>query len=38
AGTLGYVLIGVHAVAALFHHYILRDTTLSRMLPGKRRR
>lgn len=38
AGTVGYVLIGVHAVAALFHHYILRDTTLSRMLPGKRRR
>lgn len=33
-GTFGYVLIGVHALAALFHHYFLRDNTLVRMLPG----
>jgi cytochrome b561 len=27
------ILAGVHAAAALFHHYILRDATLRRMLP-----
>lgn len=27
-----------HAAAALFHHYVLRDTTLVRMLPGNRSR
>jgi superoxide oxidase len=31
--TLGYGLVGLHAAAALFHHYIRRDTTLRRMLP-----
>jgi cytochrome b561 len=30
--TLGYVLIGAHAAAALYHHYVLRDDTLRRML------
>ncbi len=30
-GELGYFLIGAHAVAALFHHYIKRDNTLMRM-------
>ncbi|WP_134053986.1 cytochrome b [Rheinheimera aquimaris] len=35
AGKVGYALIGLHAVAALFHHYIRRDSTLKRMLPGK---
>lgn len=34
--TLGYVLIGLHAMAALLHHYVMRDTTLVRMLPGHR--
>ncbi|WP_034912111.1 cytochrome b561 [Erwinia sp. 9145] len=29
----GYWLIGLHTVAALFHHYFLRDNTLLRMLP-----
>ncbi|BBT70811.1 MULTISPECIES: cytochrome b561 [Enterobacteriaceae] len=29
----GYFLIGLHALAALFHHYIMRDNTLLRMLP-----
>lgn len=33
-GTAGYFLIGLHAVAALFHHYFVRDNTLRRMLPG----
>jgi len=32
-----YVLLGVvglHALAALYHHFVLRDRTLARMLPG----
>ena len=28
------ILAGVHAVAALVHHYAFRDRTLTRMLPG----
>jgi cytochrome b561 len=35
AGTAGYWLIGLHAVAALFHHYVSRDNTLTRMLPRR---
>ncbi len=35
-GTIGYFLIGLHAAAALVHHYYFRDNTLRRMLPGKR--
>jgi cytochrome b561 len=35
-GTVGYFLIGGHAVAALFHHFFIRDNTLVRMLPGRR--
>mgnify|MGYP006194607223 CR=1 FL=1 len=31
-GTVGYVLIGVHTAAALFHHYVLRDRVLAGML------
>lgn len=34
-GTAGYFLIGLHTVAALFHHYVVRDNTLRRMLPIK---
>ncbi|MFY3432418.1 cytochrome b [Achromobacter mucicolens] len=34
--TAGYFLVGMHAAAALFHHYILQDNTLARMLPGRR--
>lgn len=34
-GTLGYLLIGMHAAAALFHHFVVKDNTLVRMLPGK---
>lgn len=36
-GTIGYWLIGLHAVAALFHHYLMRDNTLLRMLPRRGR-
>ncbi len=32
-GQAGYGLIGLHAVAALGHHYVRRDGTLQRMLP-----
>lgn len=31
----GYLLIGLHAMAGLFHHYVVRDNTLARMLPGR---
>lgn len=34
-GNIGYFLIGAHAIAALFHHYIQRDNTLTRMLPKR---
>lgn len=33
--AIGYYLIGLHAAAGLFHHYVVRDTTLRRMLPFK---
>lgn len=33
--TAGYFLIGLHAAAALAHHYVTRDNTLLRMLPGR---
>ena len=29
------ILAGIHAAAALIHHYLWRDRTLTRMLPGK---
>ncbi|VVQ16651.1 Cytochrome b561 [Pseudomonas fluorescens] len=35
-GSTGYWLIGLHALAGLFHHYWVRDNTLVRMLPGRR--
>ena len=35
AGVAGYWLIGLHAAAGLFHHFIRRDNTLIRMLPGR---
>lgn len=33
-GKAGYALIAFHAAAALAHHYIRRDNTFRRMLPG----
>lgn len=33
----GYFLIGLHAAAALFHHYVVRDNTLRLMMPALRR-
>lgn len=35
---LGYWLVGLHAAAALFHHYFLKDNTLLRMMPSRRTR
>jgi superoxide oxidase len=32
-GTAGYFLIGLHAAAALYHHFVVGDNTLRRMLP-----
>ena len=34
-GKIGYWLIGLHALAGLYHHYVVRDNTLVRMLPRK---
>lgn len=31
--NIGYGLIGLHALAAIYHHYIVKDNTLVRMLP-----
>lgn len=33
-GNAAYLLIGLHAAAALYHHYVLRDDTLRKMLPA----
>lgn len=32
-GLSGYLFIALHALAALFHHYLVKDDTLVRMLP-----
>lgn len=32
-GKVGYFLIGLHALAGLYHHYVVKDNTLRRMLP-----
>ncbi|WP_313688262.1 cytochrome b561 [Pantoea sp.] len=34
---LGYWLIGLHAAAALLHHYVFKDNTLLRMMPARKR-
>lgn len=36
-GNIGYFLIGLHAAAGLFHHYLTRDDTLQRMWPWRLR-
>ena len=35
-GEIGYYMIALHAVAALFHHYIVKDNTLKRMWVSKK--
>jgi len=37
-GNVGYALIGLHAAAALWHHYMTRDDTLHHMWPPARPR
>ena len=32
-GLSGYLFITLHAAAALYHHYLIKDDTLRRMLP-----
>lgn len=34
-GNIGLALIGLHAVAAIYHHHFMKDDTLTRMLPGR---
>jgi cytochrome b561 len=34
-GNALYFVIGLHALAALAHHYVFRDNTLTRMLPAR---
>lgn len=34
-GNLGYWLIGIHAAASLFHHFVLRDRVLVSMMPRR---
>lgn len=36
AANLLLVLVGLHVAAALFHHFVLRDGLLRRMLPARR--
>ena len=36
-GEWAYYVVGLHAVAALFHHYVQKDNTLVRMLPWGRK-
>jgi cytochrome b561 len=35
AANLLLALAGLHAAAALFHHYIIRDSVLARMVPTR---
>lgn len=35
-GEISYYLIAGHTIAALFHHYVQKDNTLTRMLPRRK--
>lgn len=35
-GTIGYLLLGGHALLSIIHHAIFKDTTLIRMMPQRR--
>ncbi|MGZ4958347.1 MAG: cytochrome b [Methylomonas sp.] len=35
-GVVGYYLIGLHIAAGLYHHYILHDDALIRLLPSSK--
>ena len=32
-GTIGYYAIGLHTLAALYHHFVKRNNMIKRMLP-----
>ncbi|MFO2462910.1 cytochrome b [Pseudomonas sp. 15FMM2] len=34
--TIGYWLVGLHALAGIFHHYVMRDNTAMRMMFHRR--
>lgn len=34
-GKLGYFVIGLHTLAAIVHHYVMKDNTVLRMLPAR---
>jgi len=34
-GTIGYWLIGLHALAGVYHHFVVGDNTLLRMMPKR---
>ena len=34
--SLSYFVVGLHAAAALVHHYFWKDNTLLRMMPGRK--
>lgn len=34
-GKIGYVLLGAHALLAILHHTLFKDTTLIRMMPKR---
>ncbi len=34
-GKVGYWLIGLHALAGIYHHYVVGDNTLLRMMPKR---
>ena len=34
--NIGYFVVGLHALAALMHHYLWKDNTLLRMMPRRR--
>lgn len=33
-GKVGYFLIGLHALAGIYHHHFVKDNTLTRMMPA----
>lgn len=35
-GSLGYWLIGLHAAAGIYHHHVVKDNTLLRMMPARK--
>lgn len=34
-GNIGYALIALHALGAIYHHHMVKDNTMRRMMPGR---